>query len=336
MLILLTLCEIFLASFPSITLAQETRLYVNPPSITGLEIDDTFQINITVSDVIDLYAWQFSLFYRNDILNATSIIEGPFLKTHPDTNNTIFGDYIFTDTYNATHGLILAASTLSGVQGGVSGNGTLATITFKVKGQRDCLLTLRETKLVDSAEPFGNLIPHTTTDGIIHGALHDVAIINTETSKTVTNDTTVYINVTIENQGQAAETFNVTAYYNSTPIETKTVTNLLEGTSTTITFTWDTTPVPKGNYTITTTASTILGETDTTDNTYIDGWVVETILGDVTGNYKVDILDIATIAKVYGTSPGHPKWNPNADLDNSNIIDILDIAKAARNYGKEI
>lgn len=334
MLILLALPVVLLASFPSLTLGQEARLYVNPPNITGLEIGDTFQIDIMVSDVIDLYAWQFSLFYRNDILNATSIIEGPFLKTHPDTDNTIFGSYIFTDTYNATHGLILAASTLSEVHGGVDGTGTLATINFKVKGEGDCLLALRETKLVDSAEPFGNLIPHTTTDGIVHVGLHDIAITNTKTSKTVTNDTIVYINVTVENQGKTAETFNVTTYYDSTPIETKTVMNLPEGTSTVITLTWDTTPVQKGNYTITTLASIMPGETDITDNTYIDGWVLETILGDVNGDGRVNIVDISLVAVSFKTEPGDTKWNPNADVNDDNKINIIDMSKVAIHFGE--
>jgi hypothetical protein len=60
------------------------------------------------------------------------------------------------------------------------------------------------------------------------------------------------------------------------------------------------------------------------------------ILSDVTGEDKVNILDIATIAKAYGSYPGHPKWNPDADIDDINLIDILDIARTARNCGKEI
>jgi len=334
MLLLLTLTSIFPASFKPLTLAQETRLYVDPASLLGLEIGNTFQINITISNVIDLYAWQFSLYYLNDILNATNIVEGPFLKAHPDTDETIFSAYIFTDTYNATHGLILAASTLSGVHGGVSGNGVLATITFKVMAEGDSPLSLRETKLVDSVEPFGNLIPHTVTDGIVHVGLHDVAIINTKTSKTITGGSIVYVNVTVENQGQTTETFDVTVYYNSTPIETKTVTNLDVGTTIMLTFQWNTTTVPKGNYTISASATIIEGETDTADNTYIDGWVFKTILGDVNGDRKVNIIDITLVAVAFKTTPTDPKWNPNADINNDNTINILDISKVAKEFGK--
>jgi len=329
-LILLTLCEIFLACFPSITLAQETGLSVNPSIITGLEIGDTFQINITVSDVVDLYAWEFKLFYRNDVLNATTWIEGPFLLTHPTPDaSTMFG--LAPDT-NAT--MIHLYNTLVEVEGGVSGSGTLATVTFEVKGEGDCPLSFGETKLVDSATPFGNLIPHTKTDGMVHVGLHDIAIISVEMSKTIANDTIVYIGVTVENQGQTTETFDVTAYYDSTPIETKTVPNLTQGTSTVITLTWDTNIVPKGNYTISATATTIPGETDIADNTYTDGWVLETIKGDVNGDGQVNILDIAQVALAFGTKPGDPKWDPNADINNDNEINILDISTVAIHFGE--
>jgi len=333
-LISLIIFTVFLASFPSITLAVDTNLYIDPPNITGLDIGDTFQVNVTVSDVVDLYGWEFKLFYRNDVLNATSIAEGPFLLTHPNPDaTTFFLNSIFTDTYNATHGLILAASSLVGVDGGVSGTGTLATVTFKIKGTGSSILHLVDTKLVDSAEPFGNLIPHTTTDGTVRLGLHDIAVTNTRTSKTIVNDTIVYINVTVENRGGIEETFNVTVNYDANPIQTQTVTNLATATTETLTFTWDTTPVPKGNYTITATA-TLPGDMNPEDNTYIDGWVKETIRGDLTGDGTVDIRDITVVAMAFGAEPGDPNWTDNADLDNNNIINIRDITTVALEFGK--
>jgi hypothetical protein len=55
--------------------------------------------------------------------------------------------------------------------------------------------------------------------------------------------------------------------------------------------------------------------------------------GDINHDGIVDIIDIATAAKAYGTKPGDPKWNPNADMNRDRTIDILDIAKVAREYG---
>lgn len=55
---------------------------------------------------------------------------------------------------------------------------------------------------------------------------------------------------------------------------------------------------------------------------------------DLNGDGVVNILDIAIVAKAYGTTPEDPGWNPIADLDGSEIINILDIAMVAKDYGE--
>jgi len=72
--------------------------------------------------------------------------------------------------------------------------------------------------------------------------------------------------------------------YFGSVIGTQTVNNLPNGVSTTLTFIWNTTDVPYGNYTISAVADTLPDETDTTDNTYTDGWVLVTIPGDICGD----------------------------------------------------
>jgi len=68
------------------------------------------------------------------------------------------------------------------------------------------------------------------------------------------------------------------------PIGTQTTNNLPNGTSTTLTFAWNTTGLAYGNYTISAAADTVPGETDTADNTLTNGDVMVTIPGDVNGN----------------------------------------------------
>jgi len=165
--------------------------------------------------------------------------------------------------------------------------------------------------------------------------VHDVAVTEVKPSKTIVCQSySLNINVTVANQGNCIETFNVTAYANATVIDTLADITLTSRTSATVTFTWNTTGFAKGKYTIRAYAWPVPGETYTADNTLMHGTVYVGIPGDVDGNGNVDILDIATIARAYGAYPGHAKWNPNADLDDSNLIDIIDIAKAAKNYGK--
>ncbi len=335
-MILLITSMIFWGASPLIVRAQQTRVYVDPPTIQGLQVGDTFQVNITAAGVTDLWAWEFRLHYKNAILNATSVVEGPFLKTHPDPNaNTYFAVVNFTDTASDTDGLIRVASTLVAVHGGVNGTGTLATIGFKVKAEGSSALTLSDTLLVDSATPFGNLMPHTDTNGNIFVGVHDIAVTNVKTSKTIAGGTIVYINVTVENHGQVAETFNVTAYYNqTTAIDTKPVTNLAISGSTVVTLSFDTSTVPKGIYAISATAGPILGESNTADNNYTDGTVQKAMLGDLNGDGKVNIVDISIVAAAFNTRPGDQKWNPNADLDNNAVINIVDITKVAKEFGK--
>jgi hypothetical protein len=265
---------VFLVDFSPETLAENTILYIDPPQIAGLNVGDAFQINVTVSDVIDLYGWQFSLYYRGDVLNATEVAAGPFLENHPDTDETVLLTPIVTDAYNATHGLIIASSTLVEVEGGVSGSGALATVTFKVKETGSSILHLTGTKLVDSATPFGNLITHTTEDGEVHWGLRDVAIVDVEISATkIYEGHTLSIDVVVANNGDHTETFDVATYYDSNIISSKPVYDLTPGSQSTLTFLWDTTGVEPSTYVIKAEAEVVPGETNLDDNVLIDGVV---------------------------------------------------------------
>lgn len=102
---------------------------------------------------------------------------------------------------------------------------------------------------------------------------HDIAITSVDASKeTVTVGESVDIDVTVINNGLVTEDFNVTAYYGETAIETKPVTGLSEGANETLTFTWDTTGVPEGTYTISAEAN-VEGEGSPADNVFVDGTV---------------------------------------------------------------
>lgn len=58
------------------------------------------------------------------------------------------------------------------------------------------------------------------------------------------------------------------------------------------------------------------------------------ILGDVNGDGKVDIRDIALAALAYGSFTGYPNYNPKADLNQDGTIDIRDLAIIAKNFGQ--
>jgi len=55
---------------------------------------------------------------------------------------------------------------------------------------------------------------------------------------------------------------------------------------------------------------------------------------DLNKDLEVNIMDIALVAKAYGTTSEDPDWDSIADLDDNGIIDIRDIATVAKDYGK--
>jgi len=108
---------------------------------------------------------------------------------------------------------------------------------------------------------------------------HDIAVISvTPSSTSVRLGELVNITVVVENQGMENETFDVTAYYDTTAIGTKTVPIIEAGENKSLTFTWNTTDTlqeiyatttKQKDYTINATASTVPGETEIGDNTLV-------------------------------------------------------------------
>lgn len=55
--------------------------------------------------------------------------------------------------------------------------------------------------------------------------------------------------------------------------------------------------------------------------------------GDVNGDGKVDMRDISTVARAFGSTPGSPNWNPKADINLDGIIDMKDVGIASAEFG---
>lgn len=164
--------------------------------------------------------------------------------------------------------------------------------------------------------------------------IHDIAIIKAKPSKTVAYDLLKF-NVSVSNQGDFSEVIEVIVYCNTSSFATSNI--ILASHSTGIlTFTWNATLAAKGLYVLKAVATPVPGEADTSDNTFVDGWVTVTICGDIDGDFDVDIFDIVAIAGAYGSSRGSPKFDPNSDLDGDDDVDIFDLVLAAVNYGSAL
>ena len=199
-------------------------------------------------------------------------------------------------------------------------------------------------------EPAGSANPilvHMDNNLTLHAVfvptgIHDVAVTNVTSSKTVVGQGySLNINVTVANQGDFTETFNITAYYNETAItlpngKNHTTITLTSGNSTTITLTWNTTGVAKGNYTITAYAHPVPGETDTDNNTkYAEDEVCVSIPGDLDADFDVDLYDAVKLLVIYGAKKGQPEYDPNCDIDGDGDIDLYDAVILLTHYGQK-
>ncbi len=137
-----------------------------------------------------------------------------------------------------------------------------------------------------SASPVPNeidLSDNTFVDGVVEvlarPPIHDVSVLSVIPSSTfVYIGETVDINVIVKNYGIYAESFNITAFCNSTAIETLPVENLEPNAERTLLFHWNTQNIAEGNYTLRASASVVPGEENLENNSYVDG-VVEVIKG---------------------------------------------------------
>ena len=161
LLILCTIISLSTTIFP--VKGEEAKISITPKNQTIPEPGLSFTINITIENVIDLYAWELKLYYPNDILNGTQVTEGPMLKTGGKL--TFFYVHLFTDNHNETHGLVNVWCTRVEEVPGVDGNGVLVAITFKTKSTGNSkILHLEDVKLSDSNV---NPIPCITTDATL-------------------------------------------------------------------------------------------------------------------------------------------------------------------------
>jgi hypothetical protein len=163
---------------------------------------------------------------------------------------------------------------------------------------------------------------------------HDVGIPNVMTAKTVVGQGyTSSIDLKILNYGMYDENFIVITYANTFIITTQTIT-LTKRNSTIITFKWNTTGFAYGNYTIKVVANQVPDETDTADNTFTDGIIKVSCIGDIDGTYSTTMLDYQLVKNAIPSTPGSRKWNPNADINDNGVVNMLDFQTVKIHVGE--
>lgn len=147
---LVTVCGLFQANA-----FADPILSIQPPS-TSVVAGSTFAVDVNISNVTDLFAFQFDIGFDPSILSATSITEGSFL---PGGGTTFF----IPGTIDNIGGTISSnADTLIGAISGVSGSGTLAVLDFTALAAGTSPIDIANVTLLDSTL---SSISSTTTSG---------------------------------------------------------------------------------------------------------------------------------------------------------------------------
>ena len=310
------------------------------PSSYSVRKSDSFRVNVSVVGVSNLAGWEFKLFYKRSVLSCTAVDEGPFLKSAGQT----YQIFQIDNAYNATHGRVFPACALLGFNVSASGSGILLTITFNAIDYGDTALDLVGTKLAAQGDPPPS-IPHTAVGGIVHVLLpaHDLAVVSVNPLKTIVGKGySCKIEVTAWNIGDYLETFDLAIFANTTQIASYTIMELDPGSQITVTFTWSTTIYIKGRYLISAHIEPVPGELSTSDNTRVDGWVLVSIPGDVTGDKSVNVLDLILITNHLGhtSGNGHLRFSKawydctNTDVNADNTHNVLDLIVTANYIGQ--
>jgi hypothetical protein len=340
--------------------SQTTVVKVDPSLIEyhGDATGQQFTVAVKIVDVTNLYGFDMVLQWNTTFLAYVSHSTRVPKDTYSD--GVLWNPvYPVEDQVNATTGTYWIAFACIWPAPTFNGSGTVFTITFQiiyqpVQPQPDANVTLHlyssTSSSPDLSNNIGQPILHSTQDGTVmlyalSGGSHDVAVTNLTSAKTTIGQGYCgNLTVTVQNQGNSPENFNVTVYANTTSIVTQTII-LSSGNSKTITFTWNTTGFARGNYTMKAVADTVLGETDTADNTFTDGVVTISIIGDITGptggpDGKCDMRDIGLVARHFGENV--PPAPPNSDVTGVTAglpdgkIDMRDVGTVARNFGSHV
>jgi len=142
------------------TLEETTIVSVYPDEVTVYR-HESFCVNVTVTDVTDLYGWEFKLYWNSTILNCTNAqIHAPDIW-----GENVFeaGDGIQND-FNATHGRYFKAMSALYPTSSFNGSIAIVTLTFETKAAENSTLDLEDTKLSDSQ---ARAITHATADGSV-------------------------------------------------------------------------------------------------------------------------------------------------------------------------
>lgn len=141
-------------------LLANTVLKVEPSSMAVFK-GETFTVDVKLTDVADLYGWEFKLYWNRTVLNCTNVsVNVPSVWQNTTQQ---YGSGL-ENSFNTTHGRYFKAMTPTDPAPSFNGSMTLVTLTFSATETGATQLMLQGTKLGDRS---ANPIAHSVTSGSV-------------------------------------------------------------------------------------------------------------------------------------------------------------------------
>ena len=120
-------------------------LFITPVTYVAHQSGELFNLTINISLVENLHSLAFTLTYNASLLNVENVVQGPFFPPPPKS--------AFKSKVDNSLGAVNLNLSLVDLGASVAGNGTLATISFRVIQCKELVatspLTLTQTLLLD-------------------------------------------------------------------------------------------------------------------------------------------------------------------------------------------
>lgn len=319
-----------------------TQIFTDPLTVQANEIGQSFTVNINISNIVDLYAWQTGITFNPEVLECTGFYEGEFLERSGEKR--IFAEH-GKDMDSALGIVYFRGCCLLGRVPGVDGSGQLAYVTFKSVGIGVSDFHLTDVILLNSelADIEFEVVESFTVQ--VYGANYSVEIINNLTGITNPPDPpqsgTFDLSFSRQDKKISFDEYSHKDWFCKITVPKE----LLRCDSL---FDW-TIKVDGASI------SYIVTENDTHTSLYFihgNGTHIVEVIGtevvegnpyDLNTNGVVDLYDLCIVAKAYGShgpdiptlgDPPSENWNAKADVNKDKWVNIYDLCEVAKDYGK--